>query len=727
MERLNNKGMTAVELLITFTILSVVVVGLFDMTLNYKDKEQQETTKSSIIDYENKLEKMLQDDFIKGHLVSVSIDDTAPANIKRATFKMNKPEYRKNDIEDYNESLDSYTTTLSIDFDTGVVSYGITGKEISYSPPKFGANNKVTINKDKTVIDTYDVDNSFVNIDIAFSYTDIDDNDIFFSMTSPIDYPLNLDNRDILTGTVTINDRNSWDVVDESTELYTIREDDEYVKIKIKNTSDANLYYSFYYIATNTLNIPENGKKPGYITETDTTLDFKKGVFISAGEEKTFYLNMTGIKGQTMMLGLTISTTTFINTRKGIYFFEKISNLAGMIKFKAYLSNSLNKDENTTFIAGDVDNNYVWYSGHLWRAVAIDNSTDSLKLVTEQPETFISYGKVSQENPVPSSDSNISKFLTKFYDQLRNTSTYTLPAKYNYSVYSGSGSLQGTSLIDSNVGLLSAYEYLMTVKNSSSYLNKNYKWYTISTTIDSSNEVYVVEYNKLNAVDTYSMDVGVRPTITLKSSVANVDRKAQGTISRPYMIEDSWSIDTVNDLASGDYVTVRNGRKNLNFRVVSKAEGERLLKVVFPDNASAGFAYSLSSNSSLYYFLNKTFYNSLPTNVREGILADRWDTTTMTETTPIDSYNGTMSQTVGLLKVGDLLSGYCEKSCCMLLTPDENDKGYAILDGGTHMSTISWNVKTCYAVPVTSFDMHRVIVNRPNYGTYDNPVVLQIN
>ena len=71
MGKLNNKGMTAVELLITFTILSVVVVGLFDMTLNYKDKEQQESTKSSIIDYENKLEKLIQDDFIKGHLVSV--------------------------------------------------------------------------------------------------------------------------------------------------------------------------------------------------------------------------------------------------------------------------------------------------------------------------------------------------------------------------------------------------------------------------------------------------------------------------------------------------------------------------------------------------------------------------------------------------------------------------------------------------------------------------------
>lgn len=87
MGKLNNKGMTAVELLITFTILSVVVVGLFDMTLNYKDKEQQESTKSSIIDYENKLEMLIQDDFIKGHLVSVSIDDTASTNVKKLLLR----------------------------------------------------------------------------------------------------------------------------------------------------------------------------------------------------------------------------------------------------------------------------------------------------------------------------------------------------------------------------------------------------------------------------------------------------------------------------------------------------------------------------------------------------------------------------------------------------------------------------------------------------------------
>ena len=156
MKNLNNKGMTAVELLVTFTILSVVVVGLFDMVLNYKDKEQQKSIKSSIIDYENKLQKTIQDDFIKGHLTTVKLEDTESDNELKATFQMDNPEYRKKDIDDYTDTLDMYSTTLTINFDTGVVSYGLTGKEINYVPPKFGTgDNKVTINKEKTIKHTY--------------------------------------------------------------------------------------------------------------------------------------------------------------------------------------------------------------------------------------------------------------------------------------------------------------------------------------------------------------------------------------------------------------------------------------------------------------------------------------------------------------------------------------------------------------------------------------------
>ena len=40
-------------------------------------------------------------------------------------------------------------------------------------------------------------------------------------------------------------------------------------------------------------------------------------------------------------------------------------------------------DPDQTFITGENPNNYIWYSGKLWRALSIDTSDNSVKLVTQ--------------------------------------------------------------------------------------------------------------------------------------------------------------------------------------------------------------------------------------------------------------------------------------------------------------------------------------------------------
>ena len=55
---MSNKGMTSVELIITFAILSLIVVGMFDIVLSYKDKEQKEAIESMKTNYK-KLFKMI--------------------------------------------------------------------------------------------------------------------------------------------------------------------------------------------------------------------------------------------------------------------------------------------------------------------------------------------------------------------------------------------------------------------------------------------------------------------------------------------------------------------------------------------------------------------------------------------------------------------------------------------------------------------------------------------
>ena len=48
-------------------------------------------------------------------------------------------------------------------------------------------------------------------------------------------------------------------------------------------------------------------------------------------------------------------------------------------------------DSEQTFITGEDPNNYIWYSGKLWRAVSIDPTDNSVKLVTQWNIAAVSY------------------------------------------------------------------------------------------------------------------------------------------------------------------------------------------------------------------------------------------------------------------------------------------------------------------------------------------------
>ena len=55
-------------------------------------------------------------------------------------------------------------------------------------------------------------------------------------------------------------------------------------------------------------------------------------------------------------------------------------------------------DSEQTFITGTDPNNYIWYSGKLWRAVSIDPSDNSVKLVTQWNISAVSYNEEGNAN-----------------------------------------------------------------------------------------------------------------------------------------------------------------------------------------------------------------------------------------------------------------------------------------------------------------------------------------
>lgn len=168
MKSLNNKGITAVELLACFIIVSAIVVSMFNLILNYRNKEQIEEINNEVINYANNLQKDIQDDLIKGHLVSV---DNITEDGYNATFTFDTEE--------------SYQTTLTINPDSGIISYGRVGEVIDYKLPAIA---DLYLSSDSKI--EYIASNAinYLKITITLNHPNFDNEEYTFTITCPIDY-----------------------------------------------------------------------------------------------------------------------------------------------------------------------------------------------------------------------------------------------------------------------------------------------------------------------------------------------------------------------------------------------------------------------------------------------------------------------------------------------------------------------------------------------------------
>ena len=63
MKRLNNKGMTTVEVIICFVLVVLITVSMYTTISSYSTKLRTEENKAAILNYKEVLTKDIQDDF----------------------------------------------------------------------------------------------------------------------------------------------------------------------------------------------------------------------------------------------------------------------------------------------------------------------------------------------------------------------------------------------------------------------------------------------------------------------------------------------------------------------------------------------------------------------------------------------------------------------------------------------------------------------------------------
>ena len=344
-------------------------------------------------------------------------------------------------------------------------------------------------------------------------------------------------------------------------------------------------------------------------------------------------------------------------------------------------------DSEQTFITGTNPNNYIWYSGKLWRAVSIDPSDNSVKLVTQWNISTLQYnasGKTAFQGSYMEqwlNDTSVDGFLGNLREPDKFIKTDSV---WNATLTTATTKPEKTTMVTDAVGLLNIYEYTMSYKNATAetgYLTNGLYWWTL-TPYDTS---YVRNVSGDGNGNNYSLTIslGSRPSINLKSAVKIID--GDGTVDNPYRLQgdnDNPTGALLSTRYSGEYISFGTGENDL-YRIVSHENGTGTkITSAIPLKDSGNYKkfdfggnVTYSKDNTIGTFLNGNYLTSgtYLTSAKVNMIEDNttWYLGTVGDASyklakyqDITGSNLTTSTTtakIGLLRSGELMAGQFDK------------------------------------------------------------------
>ena len=394
-------------------------------------------------------------------------------------------------------------------------------------------------------------------------------------------------------------------------------------------------------------------------------------------------------------------------------------------------------DSEQTFITGTDPNNYIWYSGKLWRAVSIDPSDNSVKLVTQWNISALPYnadGNTAFQGSYMEqwlNDTSVDGFLGNLREPDKFIKTDSV---WNATSTTETTKPAKTTTVTDAVGLLNVYEYTMSYKNatdSTGYLNNGLHWWLL-TPYSTSRVCYVSCYGNVDRFDSVC-SYGSRPSINLKSAVKIID--GDGTVDNPYRLQgdnDSPTGALLSTRYSGEYISFGTGENNL-YRIVSheNGTGTKITSAIpLKDSGNYKKMYfgsnvTFSKDNTIGAFLNGDYLTSGTYLTRDQVSMIEDKTTWYLGTVGYASYklakyqditgsNLTTSTTtakIGLLRIGELMAGQFDKY--------GNNTGYWTLthESTSSVSSVDFNGVVGGGSPVLSFG------SRPSMNLKSNVII----
>lgn len=331
-----------------------------------------------------------------------------------------------------------------------------------------------------------------------------------------------------------------------------------------------------------------------------------------------------------------------------------------LIKKQSYVDQTKglvhDKDAGIYRYIGKVEDNYLEYSGILFRIIGIDKD-NNIKVISDSNLTLMYSGLEKGFDK-----SYVYKWLNKSDEKYSGIFENNMDStdKYLTNTYLCDDAISDLKNINCEknnnalkITLLSLYDYA-SAGGKESYLNNGESYY-LSTTDDKNNNYFINTTGDVGLNKISTKIYGVRPVITIKNDVALMH--GDGSKTSPYAVIEK----TVNKL-SDVYVSKYINYSGSTYRVIRTGEN---VKVALSDNiknkgkylektfGGKNNTYSTSKNT-IGEYLNNTYYKSLKNNdliVKSsyGIGSNTLDNLDYTAV-----YSKTKTFNIGMLTLGDM-------------------------------------------------------------------------
>ena len=371
---------------------------------------------------------------------------------------------------------------------------------------------------------------------------------------------------------------------------------------------------------------------------------------------------------------------------------------------------------------GEVKDNYINYSGMMFRIVSIDTN-GNLKLVSEDNVTIIypgfnnGYEKSYVNKWLNSSEEENSGI---YEDILINSGGLLDKSEFCMDVIDDTSNIQCNDVNnDMKITLLSLYDYKM-AGGSNSYLN-NGEQFNLGT-LDSNNyNYYVTEEGGVSLNQRPSRAITIKPVITINSGTELIS--GSGKKDDPYIIE-KHDIETLEDVYVNNIIKI----DNYNYKVIgisddkvkvtttdTLSENDDELKIAFGGTNSA-----FGTNNTVYKYLNDTYLNSL--SIKDKIVKSDWyiGTLNLSNLDYSSVSKSKVSANVGMLTIGDMYINDVNNVFTLLRGMEASNIINVINEDGNLFAD---SITSKYGVR-PAFYLESDIIIKSGNGTIDSPYIL---